>query len=326
MGRVRGPITMTARILFIAILCIATVSHAGDEPDPDRPLSDLPGYEMPVPDLMPGFFPSLAPPLLGQAALSLVVSMRRADTRHDIGGSLVLEMPFDGFTSRKAKRAPVEKHNDAEEMEEVEAPVESQEPVREIVDRTPMLVIRPRDARAAVAASQKHRRTRATLDDLDSMASRARYGSLLPTLRLRATRLVDESISLSPTSYDAERTTSRGGASLWLEARASWNLDRLVFASEEVRVTQLQLGFASKQRQASQKVVEHLFAWQRAVYAMHDPTLSIPECVQAWLLVQELAATLDLATGGWFETWSAGKAGPTPTCAETFTDDALASE
>src|SRR5690606_22452936 len=97
-----------------------------------------------------------------------------------------------------------------------------------------------------------------------------------------------------------------------LEARASWNLDRRVFASEEVRVTQIQLDVGAKQRKASESVVARLFAWQRAVYAMHDPALSIPACVQAWLEVQELTARLDIATGGWFETWSRGKAGATP--------------
>lgn len=179
-------------------------------------------------------------------------------------------------------------------------------------------IVKPGDARAAVAAAERMRKTGATLEALDGMATRARYGSLLPTLRLRATRLVDESTSLSPTSYDADRTTSRGGASLWLEARATWNLDRLVFASEEPRVSRIRLSFASDERKASRRVVEQLFAWQRAVFAMHDPTRSVGGCIEAWLTAQELAATLDLATGGWFAKWSRGKAGPMPECVAAF--------
>ncbi len=334
---VRGPTMNNHLFQFTLALSLAlfgmstTVSAQGPPPreegilkPPDRPLSDLPGYEMPVPDLYPAFFPSLAPPLLGTAALSVVLSMRTTDSRQDLGGSVVLELPFATFGAKKAKRAPSRKNHDSERdvtrsdqgADDANVPDSGASPSRS--SRIRPLVIRPRDARAAIAASRRHRKTGATLSDLEGMASRARYGSLLPTLRLRATRLIDESISLSPTSYDAERTTSRGGASLWLEARATWDLDRLVFASEEIRVTQIRLDYSTKQRKMSQRVLADLFAWQRAIYAMHDPTLSIPSCVHAWLNTQQLAASLDIATDGWFSEWSAGKTGPAPDCVDMF--------
>lgn len=338
----KTPIRPAPFTLLLACLVTPSTFARAELPDddetlsPDRPLADLPGFESPVPDLFPSFLPMLVPPPLGHAAVSLSVSMRSADDRSDIAGSVILEFPFEALGSSKAKNVTVEKHqNEHDDVADNEDTAESadgesvsrrgdpRKTRKPPPDRHALPIVKPEDARAAIAASKRRRGTAAVLDDLDGLASRARYASLLPTLRVRATRLVDESISLSPTSYDADRTTSRGGASLWLEARATWSLDRLVFASEEVRVTQIQRDVADEQESSSQKVVERLFAWQRAVYAMFDPSLTIPRCVQLWLEAEELAASLDIETGGWFERWRARQgATPMPSCVQSFGEDA----
>src|SRR5690606_41297240 len=62
---------------------------------------------------------------------------------------------------------------------------------------------------------------------LDALASRARTSALLPELRLRATRAVDESESLSPTEYDPLRRTASGGTSTWFEARSEEHTSEL---------------------------------------------------------------------------------------------------
>jgi hypothetical protein len=302
-----------------------------DLPDPGRPLADLPTYESPIPDLMPMFVPMVGA-ATGRGAIGLNLSLRLAEGRRDYGGGVFVELPIDGWVGRKAKtgdgkrdpfsEAPANQADDEGLDDAVSADPSVDVAPRRSSEGLTLPVVRPSDARAAIASFKKHRGAALELEELDALAARARYSALLPTLRVRATRLVDESVSLSPTSYDADRTTSRGGASLWLEARASWNLDRLVFASEEVRVNQLQHDAAEDEERAARQVTERLFAWQRAVYAMYDPTLQIHRCVQAWLDTQELAAALDIATGGWFSGWSAKFGVLRPSCVEAFEGDA----
>ncbi len=341
----------------MALLCLVSLTpHAlagspsdlDDVPDPDRPLGDLPTHELPVQDLVPAFGPLLAAPPSGRTSLSLSLSLFDSDHRVSLSGGLLLSIPLDIVAPSKAKRPGPRPSPDDDEALEAKSSEDDDDASSESthanaekrrnktkgrrpkrggggdeLDATgPKLpVVRPKDARAAIAATQRRRGTVTTLDELDGMATRARFSSLLPTVRLRATRLVDESVSLSPTSYDAERTTSRGGASLWLEARATWELDRLVFATEEVRVAQIQHSVAKDHEGDARRVVEHLFAWQRAVYAMFDPSLSLTSCVQAWLDTEQLAATLDVETGGWFSRWGAHHHVPRPSCVTAYEAD-----
>src|SRR4029079_3279914 len=84
------------------------------------------------------------------------------------------------------------------------------------------VTVTPEMARAAVAAALKRARLEDALSRVDALASPARAASLLPELRFRVSRLVDEGQALSPTEYDPGRITATGGTSLWLEARATW--------------------------------------------------------------------------------------------------------
>jgi hypothetical protein len=143
---------------------------------------------------------------------------------------------------------------------------------------------------------------------LDDMASRARLSALLPQLRLRATRLIDESTSLSPTSYDPERTTSSGGASLWLEARTTWSLDRLLFANEEVRIERMHHQLRDEATVLRRRVLDQLFRWQAARVAMADPMIAPRACVELWLEAEQAAIVLDVETAGWFAKWRALRA------------------
>lgn len=161
------------------------------------------------------------------------------------------------------------------------------------------LPLTARDLRVAIDAATRRGpfdRDEARLDDL---SERARRAAALPELRLRATRLADASASLSPTSYDEDRTTSSEGASVWLEARAVWTLDRAIFASEELRVERLRQGLTAARDKLANRVVELVFAWQEAELAAIDPAATETECRRAWLRRAHLGAELDLLTGGW---------------------------
>jgi hypothetical protein len=141
-------------------------------------------------------------------------------------------------------------------------------------------------------------------DSLDDLGTRARWSAVLPELRLRVSRLVDESASLSPTEYDAERQTSSGGTSLLLEARGTWQLDRALFGEQEVQIARLRQALDDERRRTGREALALLFEWQRAVLVALDPWVPAEQCQAAWLKVEQLGTELDVVTGGWFERWS----------------------
>ncbi|WP_437276627.1 hypothetical protein WME90_36045 [Sorangium sp. So ce375] len=165
--------------------------------------------------------------------------------------------------------------------------------------------VTPAMARAIVEAALRRSRLLDPEARIDAIASRARTASLFPELRLRVSRLVDEAENLAPTEYDPARRTASGGTSLWLEARATWRLDRLVFADEEIALERLRRERAELQTKLTARVLELLFAWQRAVALSADPGQSPEEHRAATLAALEGEASLDLLTGGWMTRWRA---------------------
>ncbi len=131
--------------------------------------------------------------------------------------------------------------------------------------RTSSLLVTPRLAHATIRAALRAGSRARTESRYGSLASRARASAALPVLRLRATRTTDESLRLTPTSSDPYRYTQAGGASLALEAQATWNLDRAVFADEELQVEHLRRLRAQQDARLVEDVLRALFAWQRAV-------------------------------------------------------------
>lgn len=169
------------------------------------------------------------------------------------------------------------------------------------------LLLTPEMAREAVKAAL----TEATLLEpflrLDAIAKRARTSALLPELRLRVTRQLDQSQALSPTEYDPARVTASGGTSLWLEARATFRLDRLVFADEEVPLEKHRDERADNRKKLVDRVLTELFAWQRAMVARDDESKEPEERARAAIAVIEAEASLDVLTGGWFSKWRAAQ-------------------
>lgn len=131
---------------------------------------------------------------------------------------------------------------------------------------------------------------------LESLALRARLTGLVPELKLRLAREVAEDQSLAPTEYDPDRLTLRGGVSTWLEARASFNLDHLVFSAEEPSLLKLSLDRAKFERELLSDLLAAFTAWQKARAAQLDPLTE----GNAWLDVIVAEAKLDALTAGWF--------------------------
>lgn len=263
--------------------------------------------------------------LEGGSSVSLGIALgNTSDGRRDLRGTLLVELPtmdWLGGDQRNAKSAPAHQPKDlpgsaaadstrpataAEEepCEEEAAEGEPRDGGRERARPSAIPTFQPRDVRAAMRAAVRAQglpRLRSRLDDL---ANRARWSAALPRLRIRVTSLMDEDQRLSPTSYDAHRTTASDGSSLWLEGRATWFLDRALFDKAEIRLERLRHQLAQERRRAKRRVLDLLFAWQQAVAGLLDPAADFEQCREAWLQEQQLAVELDLATHGWFSSWS----------------------
>jgi len=150
--------------------------------------------------------------------------------------------------------------------------------------------------RAALRAAGFGRNSRR----LDSLAARAKASAVLPDLRLRGGRSTDESIRWSPTADDPQRFTQAGSAELFFDIQLTWRLDRLVFHSTELRVEQLRRQRALAKARLVQRVLDALFAWQRARTKLADATLLPEEEAEVALRQIEAEAVLDVLTAGWF--------------------------
>jgi hypothetical protein len=155
-------------------------------------------------------------------------------------------------------------------------------------------------ARGVVAAARRVSERAARQKRLDGLATRARVSATLPELALRAARSTDQTLRLSPgdtdvTVYDYTRT---GGADLLLEARATWTLDRLVFADEELGVERLE------QDRAEERLVDRvlglLFAWERARERQRAESTEPEARLAAEVDELEAEAALDVLSDGWF--------------------------
>jgi hypothetical protein len=135
---------------------------------------------------------------------------------------------------------------------------------------------------------------------LDSLSSRARASALLPELRLRAVRNTDQALRLVPTTDDPYRVTQADGAGMILEASATFRLDRLLFAHEELVVERLRLRAGTLRLKLEARVQTALFGLFRAhELACADDandSAQLSEVVKAL----ELFAELDNLTAGWF--------------------------
>lgn len=150
--------------------------------------------------------------------------------------------------------------------------------------------------RAAIEAAGVPRE----LERLDDASTRARVSGLVPELRLRVARVVDEDQSLSPTEYDPERITASGGSSVWIEGRATFRLERLVFADEEVALEKMRSERRKLEREIADDVLKSFAAWQRASGALATP--DIDDETRAKLDIERVVeeTRLDVLTNGWF--------------------------
>lgn len=169
-------------------------------------------------------------------------------------------------------------------------------------DVAPPPLVTSRLAREAISAALRASGYPEARRDLASMATRARTSAALPELWLRASRSTDQTLRLSPTVDDPAHYSELGGAGVLLEARLIWHLDRLAFDRDELSVERLKIDRAEAAARLSQRVMETLFAWQKASLVAEDPNALPEDRELAAIGKLEAEVTLDVLTAGWFGT------------------------
>ena len=160
------------------------------------------------------------------------------------------------------------------------------------------LSIPPRDLRKLVKAAWKAAGLSPEEARLADLASRARTSAALPELRLKVVRTLDQSLRLTPTDADPYRVQTGDGAGMLYEARATWRLDRLVFADDEVAIERLRVERNEQRLKLTLHVIESVAAWQKAHARATDPTASPDERAEATVKEIVAAAALDALTDG----------------------------
>lgn len=142
-------------------------------------------------------------------------------------------------------------------------------------------------------------------DRLDALARRARSTAALPELRFRVGRTVDRSTRLT-SDDDGAAQQSSGGVGTYYEVRATFRLDRALFADEEVALSRLRRERAEERRKLTRDVLELLQALLRALAKARDPSASTDEHLDAEARAAAAALALDaLSDGVWSEVWTA---------------------
>lgn len=145
-------------------------------------------------------------------------------------------------------------------------------------------------------------------DKLARLAARARSTAAMPELRLRAGRTVDRSLRLS-SDEDGGSQQSTGGVGTYYEVRATFHLDRAVFADEEVALERIRKERAEERRKLTREVLDTAQALLRAVAKADDGGATPEEHLDAVARVASCTLTLDgLSDGAWSEVWAAAVA------------------
>jgi hypothetical protein len=245
--------------------------------------------------------------------LSLGGFFRTVDQKQDVGVMVLVGVAFDRMAegpvhqlSRQELVAPL----GAEAFADGPAPPHTVVLVAPSPAPTsPLLLVTPVVARHAVTAAWKT--SGLGVDDarIDAMIARARASAALPETRLRMMKVVNDSSQIGVIPTDTS-TYDIAGANLYLEARLTWRLDRLLYADDEPTLERTRLERQDARERVAGKVVDSLFQWQRARITEQGALVGSKEAIDASLRLAEAEAALDILTGGWFGGWVARQTVP----------------
>ncbi|MCS6898336.1 MAG: hypothetical protein RMJ98_00945 [Myxococcales bacterium] len=138
--------------------------------------------------------------------------------------------------------------------------------------------------------------------DPQRLTPRTRLAALLPRVRLRGLLSNGQTLRYTPLSEDDLRTQATGQAGTIYEVRLDFELDRLVFANDEIAIERLQQEQQQQRQQVTHRLTELLGAWHRSAARVASSELTEEERLEAEAALQAAEAALDLLTEG---AWSA---------------------
>jgi len=235
----------------------------------------------------------------GESWITLLGFTRQFSDRRDVGVMAMVGLAFDRIAT-----GPVHAISDRPvplPPAPAEPPKEPAKDTRPASSTSSVFSLDPRLARATVAAAW--RAAGLGVDDtrIDAIVARARLSAALPETRLRAMRLVDTQGHVdTSTTTDNVRYYDMAGANLWLEARLTWHLDRLLYADDEPTLERVRLERIDARSRIAAKILEVLFQWQRALVDVKDAAPGTREELDARLRALEAEVALDVLTAGGF--------------------------
>ncbi|WP_394843238.1 hypothetical protein LZC95_40080 [Pendulispora brunnea] len=263
-------------LLFVTLLFLPTRAFAQS-------------FAGPEPEIDPDAVERLVAKHRGASWLSLGGYAHTVDGHtRDFGALATLELPFDQLAHRGAERPRLER---AAAMVPSGTFSAASLPVTRDVARSAVLAawrsagLGPGDAR------------------VDDLASRARWSALFPEARMRVARAFDESARIDSTASGDPRTTDSAGANLWLEARLTWRLDRILYADDEPAFERIRFERHDARARIAARVLTLLGQWQRAWVDTHLSAPDAAESLETGMRLSDAEAALDVLTGSWFGRW-----------------------
>lgn len=126
------------------------------------------------------------------------------------------------------------------------------------------------------------------------LVRRARLAGLSPTLKVGVDRGLKQDLS-SSTSSDTERLAAAVGDDFSIDASLTFDLSRLVFAPEEVRLLSVERWLAGDQRKLVDEAIRLYFQRRKLLLERRDGADA-----ELDLAIAELNALLDALTNGGF--------------------------
>jgi hypothetical protein len=163
-----------------------------------------------------------------------------------------------------------------------------------------------RRAASALAAAEP--------EEARSMVARARWAALLPELRIRVDRRFGRTESLDFGGSAAEAAVAPVGVDtindLRYEARATWDLSRIVFNPDELGAETQAMRMADVRREVESTVIRLVFERRRLkAEALATDANDTVSRFRLDFRVQEIEAELDALTGGAFTRLRAARGG-----------------
>jgi hypothetical protein len=233
--------------------------------------------------------------LLAESWVSLVGFSRDLPSGiRDVGGFLVVGIALDKVVQGRAHQLSA---GGAIAEDASPHPLPSVPPIASARIR---LAIDAALARGAVRSAWRASGIEVNDARIDEMISRSRLSVLLPETRLRVVQVLQDGEHTTSYVNTAGTIIDTSGSTTTLEARLTWRLDRLLFAGDEPTLERVRLEREEARTRIGGRVLELLFAWQRALLDEAASDTGSRAEVEAGLRQSEAEISLDVLTGGWF--------------------------